>query len=166
MPNMACIMQARDRKYWHRESAQVFSRKKISVIGSGWVASLGNLRASQVSTWENAFRSKGFFACQGEGRSAQSLVAMNKAELIESIQNALGKDATKRSADEALDAVLNSIAKGVKKDKKVQIIGFGTFEVKKRAARMGRNPKTGESMKIAASKSVGFKPSSVLKGLL
>ena len=91
---------------------------------------------------------------------------MNKAELIEAIQSSLGKEATKRCADEALDAVLNSIIKGVKKDKKVQIIGFGTFEVKKRAARMGRNPKTGESMKIAASKSVGFKPSSVFKGML
>jgi len=91
---------------------------------------------------------------------------MNKAELIEAIQSALGKEATKRSAGQALDAVLESIAKGVKKDKKVQIIGFGTFEVKKRNARVGRNPKTGESMKIAASKSVGFKPSSVLKGSL
>jgi DNA-binding protein HU-beta len=91
---------------------------------------------------------------------------MNKAELIEAVQKALGKDATKRSAEDAVSAVLDSIAKGVKKDKKVQIIGFGTFEVKKRAARMGRNPKTGESMKIAASKSVGFKPSSVLKGSL
>ena len=91
---------------------------------------------------------------------------MNKAELIESIQAALGIDATKRAADEALDAVLNSIAAGVKADKKVQIIGFGTFEVKERAARTGRNPKTGESMQIAASKSVGFKPSSALKGSL
>jgi DNA-binding protein HU-beta len=95
-----------------------------------------------------------------------NVVAMNKAELIDAIQAALGKDATKRSADEALEAVLSSIAKGVKKDGKVQIIGFGTFEVKKRAARQGRNPKTGESMKIAASQSVGFKPSSVLKGSL
>jgi DNA-binding protein HU-beta len=91
---------------------------------------------------------------------------MNKAELIDAIQAALGKDATKRAADEALTAVLDSIAKGVKKDKKVQIIGFGTFEVKKRAARTGRNPKTGESMKIAASKSVGFKASSALKNSL
>ncbi len=91
---------------------------------------------------------------------------MNKADLIDSIQIALGSDATKRSAEEALDAVLSSIAKGVKKDEKVQIIGFGTFEVKKRAARQGRNPKTGESMKIAASKSVGFKPSSLLKSSL
>ncbi len=91
---------------------------------------------------------------------------MNKAELIESIQNALGKDATKRSADEALEAVLSSIAAGVKKDQKVQIIGFGTFEVKKRPARQGRNPKTGEPMQISASQSVGFKPSSVLKASL
>ena len=91
---------------------------------------------------------------------------MNKSELIESVQTALGKDATKRSAEEALDAVLSSIANGVKKDDKVQIIGFGTFEVKKRAARQGRNPKAGEAMKIAASKSVGFKASSVLKASL
>ena len=92
--------------------------------------------------------------------------AMNKAELIESIQKALGADATKRSSEEALDAVLSSIAKGVKKDKKVQIIGFGTFEGKNRAARIGRNPKTGEALKIAASKSVGFKASAALKGSL
>lgn len=91
---------------------------------------------------------------------------MNKAELIDSIQAALGKDATKRLAEEALDAVLSSIAKGVKKDTKVQIIGFGTFDVKKRAARMGRNPKTGEAMKIAASKTVGFKASSALKEMV
>ncbi len=88
---------------------------------------------------------------------------MNKSELVESVQKALGKETTKRLAEDAVKAVLESIAKGVKKDKKVQLIGFGTFEVKKRAARMGRNPKTGESMKIKASKSVGFKPSSVLK---
>lgn len=95
-----------------------------------------------------------------------TVFAMNKAELVEAVQNALGEDATKRSAEEALAAVLDSIVAGVKKDKKVQIIGFGTFEVKKRAARMGRNPKTGEAMKIAASKSVGFKASSTLKSAL
>ena len=88
---------------------------------------------------------------------------MNKAELIEAVQSELGKDTTKRLAEDAVAAVLDSIAKGVRKDKKVQLIGFGTFEVKKRAARMGRNPKTGEAMKIAASKSVGFKPSASLK---
>ena len=98
--------------------------------------------------------------------SAQKGCAMNKAELIESVQKGMGADATKRAAEEAVATVLEAIAKGVKKDKKVQIIGFGTFEVKKRAARMGRNPKTGEAMKIKASKSVGFKPSSTLKASL
>jgi len=88
---------------------------------------------------------------------------MNKAELIEAVQNALGDEATKKSAENAVKAVLDGIAAGVKKDGSVQLIGFGTFEVRKRAARTGRNPKTGESMKIAASKTVGFKPSSVLK---
>lgn len=91
---------------------------------------------------------------------------MNKSELVEAIQGVLGKEATKRQSEEALSAVLTSISKGVKKDGKVQLIGFGTFEVKKRAARMGRNPKTGESMKIKASKSVGFKASSNLKASL
>jgi len=88
---------------------------------------------------------------------------MNKAELIEAVQKELGSDATKRAAEDAVAAVLDSIAKGVKKDTKVQLIGFGTFEVKKRAARRGRNPKTGETMQIKASKSVGFKPSTTLK---
>ena len=99
-------------------------------------------------------------------KNAQKDGAMNKAELIEAVQKEMGADTTKRAAEEAVASVLDAIAKGVKKDKKVQIIGFGTFEVKKRAARMGRNPKTGEAMKIKASKSVGFKPSSTLKASL
>jgi DNA-binding protein HU-beta len=105
-----------------------------------------------------------YFGLPKEGPVRKNRFAMNKAELVEAIQKALGKDATKRAAEDALAAVLGSIEKGIKgKDKKVQIIGFGTFDVKKRAARMGRNPKTGEAMKIAASKSVGFKASSTLK---
>ena len=91
---------------------------------------------------------------------------MNKSELVEAVQKSLGKDATKRCAEDALGAVLSSIANGVKKDGKVQLIGFGTFEVKHRAARMGRNPKTGEAMQIKASKTVGFKCSSNLTGSL
>lgn len=91
---------------------------------------------------------------------------MNKAELTELVQKALGADASKRAASDALEAVLESIAKGIKKDGSVQLIGFGTFKVAKRAARTGRNPKTGESMKIKASKSVRFVPSSTLKGSL
>ena len=104
-----------------------------------------------------------YFSLPKKSPDRNYVVAMNKAELVDAIQKALGKDATKRAAEDALAAVLTSIEKGVKKDKKVQIIGFGTFEVKKRAARQGRNPKTGEAMKIAASKSVGFKASSTLK---
>jgi len=91
---------------------------------------------------------------------------MNKGELIQAVQKALGKETTKKAAEDAVKAVLESIAKGVKKDKSVQLIGFGTFEVRKRSARMGRNPKTGEAIKIKASKTVGFKPSSALKGSL
>lgn len=105
-----------------------------------------------------------YFGLPKQEAARNTVLAMNKAELVEAIQKALGKDATKRAAEDALAAVLGSIEKGIKgKDKKVQIIGFGTFDVKKRAARMGRNPKTGEAMKIAASKSVGFKASSTLK---
>lgn len=91
---------------------------------------------------------------------------MNKGELIDAVQKALGGDTSKKAAEESVKAVLESIAKGIKKDGNVQLIGFGTFEVRKRAARTGRNPKTGATIKIAASKTVGFKPSSALKGKL
>lgn len=87
---------------------------------------------------------------------------MTKAELISAVQAQLGGDTTKKCAEQALAAVLAAIQKGIKEDSKVQIVGFGTFAVKTRAAREGRNPKTGEKMHIAASKSVGFKPSSSL----
>lgn len=106
------------------------------------------------------------FACQALPVLGQTRLVMNKSELIDSIQSALGAEATKRSAEEALEAVLSSIVKGIKSGSKVQIVGFGAFEVKTRAARTGRNPKTGESMQIPASKSLGFKPSSSLKASL
>lgn len=91
---------------------------------------------------------------------------MNKGELIDAVQDSLGGDTSKKAAEEAVKAVLDNIAKGVKKDGSVQLIGFGTFEVRQRSARTGRNPKTGETIQIAASKTVGFKPSSALKGFL
>ena len=87
----------------------------------------------------------------------------NKAELIEIVQKNLGAEATKRCASDALEAVLAAIAKAVKKDGSVQLIGFGTFKVAKRAARTGRNPKTGATLTIKASKSVRFVPSAALK---
>ena len=89
---------------------------------------------------------------------------MNKTELIDSIHERLGDDATKRQAEDALAAVLDAIADGVKKDEKgIQLIGFGTFKVAHRAERMGRNPQTKEPMKIPASKTIRFIPSSALK---
>ena len=89
---------------------------------------------------------------------------MNKAQLIELIQSKLGADTTKKHAEEALAAVLESIKEGVKESGKVQIIGFGTFEpTKTREARTGRNPKTGNTINIPASKTVAFKASSALK---
>ena len=88
---------------------------------------------------------------------------MNKAELVAEIQKALGKETTKAAAERALDAVLAGVGKGLKKDKSVQLIGFGTFTVKSRAARKGRNPQTGKEMTIKASKTVGFRPSKTMK---
>ncbi len=88
---------------------------------------------------------------------------MNKAELCEKVQQALGDDTSKADAEKAVKAVLDAIADGVRKDEAVQLIGFGTFKVSHRAARMGRNPKTGEAMQINASKSVKFSPSAAFK---
>jgi nucleoid DNA-binding protein len=90
---------------------------------------------------------------------------MNKAELIEEVQKALGKETSKAAAERAVEAVMDGIKKGVKKDKSVQLIGFGTFTVAKRAARQGVNPKTGEKIKIKASKTVKFKPGAQLKDM-
>lgn len=88
---------------------------------------------------------------------------MNKTQLIDAVKQELGEGATKACAAKALDATLNAITKAVATEK-VQIIGFGTFETKKRPARTGRNPRTGESMQIPASSVVSFKPSASLKG--
>ena len=87
---------------------------------------------------------------------------MNKGELIEAVQKSLGGDTSKKASEEAVKAVLESIAKGVKKDGSVQLLGFGTFEVRKRAARSGRNPKTGAVIQIKAKNSVRFKAGSDL----
>lgn len=90
---------------------------------------------------------------------------MNKAELLAEVQKALGPDTSKAAAERSLDAVLEGIKKGIKKDKAVQLIGFGTFTVAKRAARTGINPQTKEKIKIKASKTVKFKPGTALKEL-
>lgn len=89
---------------------------------------------------------------------------MNKQELIDAIlANKEAGIESKAAAARALDAVLDGIAAGIKKDGNVQLIGFGTFSVKSRAARTGRNPQTGATIKIKASKTVGFKAGAALK---
>ena len=89
---------------------------------------------------------------------------MNKQELIDAIlANKEAGIESKAAAARALDAVLDGIAAGLKKDGNVQLIGFGTFAVKSRAARTGRNPQTGATIKIKASKTVGFKAGAALK---
>ena len=88
---------------------------------------------------------------------------MNKSDLVESVQKSLGGDTSKAAAERSVAAVLDGIEKGLKKDKSVQLIGFGTFTVVKRAARQGINPQTGEKIKIKASKTVKFKVGASLK---
>ncbi len=86
---------------------------------------------------------------------------MNKTELINAV--AAKAEISKKDADKALTAVLASIEEALVKGDKVQLIGFGTFEVKERAARTGHNPKTGEAIEIAAAKLPSFKAGAALK---
>ena len=86
---------------------------------------------------------------------------MNKTELINVVAEAT--DLKKKDAEAAVNAVFAAIADALKAGDKVQLIGFGTFEVKEVAAREGRNPKTGETIKIAAAKKPAFSASKVLK---
>jgi DNA-binding protein HU-beta len=86
---------------------------------------------------------------------------MNKAELIDAIADSA--ELSKASATRALDSAIDSITKALKKGDTVTLVGFGTFSVRKRAARTGRNPRTGETIKIKASKVPGFKAGKALK---
>ena len=86
---------------------------------------------------------------------------MNKTELIAAI--AEQAEISKKDAEKAMKAFSDVITDELKKGEKVQLVGFGTFEVSERAATEGRNPQTGETMTIAASKSPKFKPGKALK---
>ena len=85
---------------------------------------------------------------------------MTKAELVHVVA---GKGLTKKAAAEMVDALFDTVAKSIKKEKRFSYPGFGTWTVRERKARMGRNPQTGAQLKIKASKTVGFKPSAELK---
>ncbi len=86
---------------------------------------------------------------------------MNKSEFIGSVADEA--DLSKADADRAVEAVFNVIKKALKSGDSVSLVGFGTFTVRKRAARTGRNPRTGETIQIAASNVPGFKAGKGLK---
>ena len=86
---------------------------------------------------------------------------MNKSELIDAI--AAAADIPKAAAGRALDAMVDSVADALQKGDQVVLVGFGTFSVKERAARTGRNPQTGEPIQIAAAKIPTFKAGKALK---
>lgn len=86
---------------------------------------------------------------------------MNKAELIDAVASETG--ANRSAASDAVDAVLSSIQKSLVNGEKVTLPGFGTFEVRSRAARTGRNPQTGETIQVQASKAPAFKAGAGLK---
>jgi DNA-binding protein HU-beta len=86
---------------------------------------------------------------------------MNKGDLIEVVADDAGL--SKADATRAVDAVIGAITKALKAGKQVSLVGFGTFAVKTRAARQGRNPRTGETIQISASKVPGFKAGKALK---
>ena len=88
---------------------------------------------------------------------------MNKADLVKEVTKVVG---TKKEAQAAVSCVFSSISKSLKKNAPITVAGFGTFKVAKRKARTGRNPRTGESIKIKASKAPRFVASKTLKDLL
>lgn len=86
---------------------------------------------------------------------------MNKTELVAAVADKAG--ITKKDAEAVVAAFTDTVTSELKKGEKVQLVGFGTFEVTERAARTGRNPQTGKEMKIAASKAPKFKPGKAFK---
>ena len=86
---------------------------------------------------------------------------MNKSELIEAVAN--GAEVSKADAGRAIDAFVEAVKKALKKGDTVALVGFGTFTVRKRNARTGRNPRTGQAIKIKASKNPAFKAGKALK---
>lgn len=86
---------------------------------------------------------------------------MNKTDLVSQV--AEKAEVTKKEAEKVIGAVFASIEEALEKGDKVQLVGFGTFEVRERAARTGRNPKTGEEITIAAAKVPAFKPGKALR---
>ncbi len=91
---------------------------------------------------------------------------MTKAELIEVVTEKAGGTLTKKAAGELVDNLFDVLSKTIKKEGRFSYPGFGTWSVRKRSARKGRNPQTGAQITIKASKTVGFRPAKELKGSL
>ena len=89
---------------------------------------------------------------------------MNKSELVNAIAEKTGS--TKKAAEESLNAVLEVVKESLVKGEKVQLVGFGSFETKTRAARKGKNPQTGAEIKIPACKAPAFKAGKALKDIV
>lgn len=86
---------------------------------------------------------------------------MNKSELVKDV--AERADLSRKDATDAVDAVFSAITEALSKDEKVQLVGFGSFEVRSRAERKGRNPQTGDEIKIPATLIPAFRPGKTLK---
>jgi DNA-binding protein HU-beta len=95
---------------------------------------------------------------QAHDPTANASFTMNKVELVEAVQKQLGGETSKAEVERAVTAVINAVKVGVKKDKIVQLVGFGTFKVVERKARKGVNPKTKQPIRIPKSKTVKFVP--------
>lgn len=91
---------------------------------------------------------------------------MTKAQLVEHVKNAAGEGLTKKQANEIVNAVFDSLRGAITEDGRFSYPGFGTFTVKDRKAREGRNPQTGKPIQIPASKTVTFKPAPAFKDVL
>jgi len=88
-------------------------------------------------------------------------IVLNKSDLISAV--AEKADLTKKDAEKAVNAIFKSIEEALARNDKVQLVGFGTFEIKERAARVGRNPRTGEEIKIPATRVPSFKAGKALR---
>ncbi|CAH0324602.1 MULTISPECIES: HU family DNA-binding protein [Priestia] len=86
---------------------------------------------------------------------------MNKTELVDAV--ATKSELTKQNSKKAVEALFETISNTLAQEEKIQLVGFGTFEIRERAERTGRNPQTGEEMTIPASKAPAFKPGKELK---
>jgi DNA-binding protein HU-beta len=121
-----------------------------------------NTRVCRLEVIRGQIRANRGLPAGGEGRPRTNKeMRMNKMDLIEHVAGEM--DMSRSAANRAVDTIIDGITKALKKGEEVRITGFGTFTVKKRAAGKGRNPATGEAIKIPASKNARFKAGATLK---